>query len=382
MKTHYIPRLLLKQFAVSEKVNTYDFTTGSFAVKKVKNTFALNDGFDADLESAFATKLEGPFGDLLNHKLLSGDTITIDRRENLLMRKFMMINFLRAPIVNCSWDEMVERTRTQDHPSVQAKEFLCRHNPELKAIFDKFIPSKETYIRDLKKAMEIDSLEDIGNSCKRTDVSVTLRFAASHAMVTVAAFWDSSQSGQEFILPKLPGVSQMDQVSTLYKLLVVRSLKARKEKDGIDDSIRRALGRLEYGSSVYCENFSVYPISPTRVLICFSPYFRAFFPGMDAVGTVEIYPPLLDKEQFDKHFFEPMRMELFKPCRNAFNRYYQYSVKMLNAREVMALNALMLNMETEEFVFHDFNKIRDSFWYYDRVAKFAVKKKHDFSHLG
>lgn len=381
MNTHYIPRLLLRQFAVSGKVNTYDFTTSSFATKKVKNTFALKDSFDPELEAAFAKKLEGPFGDLLNHKLLSGDTITIDRRENMLMRKFKMINFLRAPIINGSWDEMIERTRLWEHPAVQAKEFLSRHHPELRELFEKNIPSKKTYISDLKKAMEIDSLEDIANSASRSDVSHTLALAASHGLVTVAAFWDSSRSGQEFILPKLPGISQMDQVSISYKALTIRKLRAQKEKKGLDSRLRRELDRLEHGSLIYCENFSIYPISPTRVLIFFSPYFRAFFPIMDSTGTIEIYPPLLEKKQFDAHFFEPMRMELFKPCRSSFNRYYQYSVKNLTADEVMALNALLLDMETEEFVFHDYNRIRDSFWYYDKTAKFAFKKKHDFSHL-
>lgn len=202
MNNHYIPRLLLKQFAVSEKVNTYDFTASSFITKKLKNTFASKDIFDEDLESAFATKLEGPFGDLLNHKLLQGDTIAIDRRENLLMRKFLMIHSLRSPFVNISWDEMVQRTQLQDHPSIQAREFLLRHAPELKEIFEKMVPSPETYIPDLKKAMEIDSIVNIANSYDRPDVSDTLRTAARLAIVTVIAFWDSSESKRDiFTLP-------------------------------------------------------------------------------------------------------------------------------------------------------------------------------------
>ena len=89
----------------------------------------------------------------------------------------------------------------------------------------------------------------------------------------------------------------------------------------------------------------------------------------------------LNKEQFDKHFFEPMRLELFEPCKNVWNQFYEYSVKRLNANEVKNLNAQILNMETEEFVFHDFNRIRESFWYYDKKMKFREGKKHDFSHL-
>ena len=379
MNNHYIPCLLLKQFATNEKVNSYDFTTNSFSRKKLKNTFVSKDIFDEELERAFATKIEGPFGDLLNHKLLRGDTITINRNENLLIRKFLMINSLRAPIVNTSWDEMVERTKQQLHPSVQAIEFLIRHNREWKEIFENMTYSKEIYIPNLKKAMEIDSLEELADSDARGDVSFQLKFAARHAMVTTIAFWDCTELEQEFILPKLPGISQMDNISIFHKYLMIRDLRSKKEKYGMSENLKRELGRLEYGSSVYMDNFSIYPISPTRVLICFSPYFRAFYPITDPTNTIELYPPLLKKEQFDRHFFEPMRLELFEPCKNIFNRYYQYSVKKLKEDEVQILNAHLLDMETEEFIFHDFNRIRDSFWYYDKKAKFSGIKKHNFS---
>lgn len=48
MNNHYIPRLLLKQFAYSEKVNTYDFIASSFSTKKLRNTFVSKDIFDKE----------------------------------------------------------------------------------------------------------------------------------------------------------------------------------------------------------------------------------------------------------------------------------------------------------------------------------------------
>ena len=380
MNTHYIPRLLLRQFATGERVNSYDYKTDSFQSKKMKHTFAEQDLFDTELEKAFARKVEGPVGNLLNNKLLKEKRIFIDRKENMLLRKFLMINFLRAPIINTTWDEMVERTQTQEHPSVQAKAFIKRHHPELNEFLEKGIPSEKTYISDLKQAMEIDFLEEMANPNNRL-VSPTLNSAAIHAMVTVIAFWDSEGCGQEFILPKLPGISQMDQRGLFYKSLVLKNTRNEKEKDGLKEEFRMLFDRLQYGTIVYPENYSLYPLSPTRMLVCFAPYFRMFFPTLDITGTMEVYPPLLGQEQFDRHFFEPMRMELFEPCKNVFQDYYHYEVKELNAEEVMSINSLLLDMETEEFVFHDFSKIRDSFWYYDQRACFAFGKKHDFSHI-
>lgn len=382
MNNHYIPRLLQRQFSTGEKINTYSFLSESFQTKNIKKVFAESDLFDVKLEKLFAHKLEGQFGNLLNHKLLIGKNIILNREENLLLRKFILINFLRAPIVNTTWEEMLARTKLQNHPSVQAREFLIRHKPEFKEFFEEGIPSKNSYISDLKMAMKYNTLEDILNPANEQTISKSLQMATQHAMMTVIAFWDCKDTGQEFILPKLPGISQMDQAGIFHKGMIIRKKRAELEKTGFPEALKGELDRLEYGSMICSDNFTIYPLSPTRSLICFSPYFRAFFSIMDPEYKVEIFPPFLEKEQFNRHFFEPMRMELFEPCKTFFNRQYNYDVKYINEEEVMALNALLLDMETEEFAFHDYNKIRDSFWYYDKKARFAFGKKHNFSHMG
>jgi hypothetical protein len=380
MNNHYIPCLLLKQFAEAGKANVCDLTTTTFSTRKIKKIFADRDLFDPELETLFAEKLEGPFGDLMNHKLLHENIIKIDRRENLLIRKFLLIHSLRAPIRKTSWDEMIKKTRMQNHPYVHTMNFILSNFPELKKEYEKFTFSSDIYIPDLKRAMAIDSIEEMANPGINFGDSPTLEIAARYAMAPCITFWDSSECGQEFILPKLPGISLMDQMGTFFKFLTIRERRVELEKIFMPDEIKREFDRLEYGSIVYYENFSVYPLSPTRALICFSPYFRLFFAIRDLDNRV-ICPPLLQKEQFDLHFFEPMRMELFEPCRNRDNRVYQYSVKQLTAKEVLSVNAMLLDTETEEFVFHDFNRIRDSFWYYDKMAKFELGKKHNFSHL-
>ena len=380
MNTHYIPRLLLRPFAKGEHINTYNFTTNTFEFKKLKNTFSEDDLFDEELEKRFAGKLEGPFGNLLHNKLLHTDMINLNRQENLLIRKVLMIDFLRAPIVNTDWDEMVERTRLQDHPSVQAIEFLLRHHPEMKDVFEAGIPSADNYISNLKKAMEIDSLEDIAEGREELDILPSLKYAARRAMAAVFIFWDASDTKQEFILPKLPGVTEMDYVSVFHKSMVLQARKFQLEEEWLPDDLLPEIHRLMLGSMLFSENYSIYPIAPTRCIVCFSPYFRAFFHVMDARGKIA-YPPLLKQEQFDRHFYKPLRMELFTPCKVRDNQSYFYHVKRLTKEELHHLNSLMLDMETEEFAFHDFEKISDSMQYYDNKAVFSEKKKHDFSKL-
>lgn len=402
MRTHYIPKLLLRKFGTGEKINTYDFASQTFKTKKLKDTFVENDLFDPELEYAFASKLEGPMGNLLNNKLLGTRKIIIDRTENMLMRKFLMINFLRAPINKATWEEMVEKMDLREHPSVQKMEFLHKHFPEYKKFLDSVVPSKASYISDLKMAMEFDTLEDILNPLNADKISNTLLSGANLAVLSTIAFWDCEGTGQEFIMPKLQGISMMDDRGSLYKFSIMQSRKKEIEEKGIGKDLlkietgnqweskrkylqecyMKEIDRLVYGSLLDSDNFRIYPISPTRVLVCFSPYFRAFFSVKDPTNSVELLPPLLQKEQFSRHFFKPMRMELFRPCENVINKSYMYSVKSITTEEVMEINAMLLDMETEEFAFHDYNKIRDSFWYYDNKAQFALRKKHNFSHMG
>lgn len=386
MRTHYIPRLMLRHFANNGKVNTYNFE--SFATKKLKAAFMEENLYDEKLEKAFATKLEGPFADLLNHKLLNNETVSIDRRENLLLRKFLMINFLRAPIVNCTWDEMIKRTRLENHPSVQMEEYMRKCSPEFARLFERALPSEAAFVPNLIKAMEADDISELLPKQDK-DFYDPLEMAAIQAFTTVIAIWDCEACGQEFILPKLPGINEMDTLGIMHKAGVISECIEDRKKKGLygdnvgwrDKIINSELGRLLYGSCVFSENYSIHPISPTRAIINFSPYFRAFFPTMDFYGEKEEYPALLDKKQFDKHFYQPMRMELFRPCRNIMRRIYCYEVKQLTWEETCRINSMLLDMETEEFAFHDFNKIRDSLWYYDRKAQFAFGKKHDFSSL-
>lgn len=381
MNTHYIPRLLLRSFAIGERINTYNFATNSFEQKKLKNTFSEPNLFDEELEKLFASKIEGPFGNLLNHKLLYGEVVSLNRQENILLRKFLMINFLRSPIVNTDWDEMVERIRLQDHPSVQAREFLIRHDPEFQKVFNEGTYSKENYIVNLRKAMEIDSLEDLAEGKDKINASYSLKYAARRAMVSVIAFWDTAGIGLEFILPKLPGITEMDNISILHKSTVLQKRKNQLETEWLPDDLGLELQLLQIGSALFSGNYSIYPISPTRCVVLFSPYYRAFFPIKDANGKKVLYRPLLNKEQFGRHFYSAPRMELFVPCEVRFNQSYSYGVKQLTEEELYHINSMLLDMETEEFAFHDKNSLKKSFEYYDNREVFADKKKHDFSYL-
>ena len=375
---HYVPRLLLRPFSENNKVNLYDLHTQKFARAKLRNVFAETDLVDQKLETTLATKLEGPFGDLLHHKLLQGSEIHLTRQENLLMRKFCLILLLRNPIMQLSWDEMVEKTESQDQPAVLEHAFLQQF-PQYKKFFNACGQGPEHYIENLKTALQYDDILQLLKGEK--DIGKALHYYAESAVVTPCAFWDCSETGLEFLLPKLPGICLSDPRGPFSKAGILHRLLQQKAAEHAPSYVLEEIRQLLYGSLIYADHFTVQPLSPTRVLVRFSPYFRAFFPFIDPHSGKILYPPLLSDAQFSSRFYIPMRKELFRPCGNVRNQNYTFNAKALTAAEVHGINAMLLNMEPDAFVFHNFNRIRDSLWMYDHQIQFITKKKHDFSHL-
>lgn len=368
-RNHYIPKLVLRQFAVKDRVNTFDVQKQCFSAKKLKNVFCEENLFPNELEQRFARDLEGPFGDLLNHKLLADvREISVNREENFLIRKFDLIHRLRSVYINQDPDEMMKKAGEADNPSY----IFLKSIPKMAQI----LPSNKTFLQDLEMAMNCRSLEDLYYNHGR-ELSPSLFISAKMAIASYYAIWDSEQSGEEFILSKLPGISLQDQYGPLYKRQIMLKYRAN-EWDKISEIERDRFEVLFTGILGNADNYWILPLSPTRALVGISPYFKAFFPQPRGSSEMPYIPALLPREQFIMHFYEPMQMDLFEPCRNYDNLNYTFFVKDLTRREVMHQNALALNEEMEEWAFHDYNRIRDSLWAYEHVFT-MVKKKRDYS---
>lgn len=373
MKNHYIPKLMLRSFAENERVNYFSMCTNDYSVKKLRDVFSEVDIFDEELEKKIAHKVEGPFGDLLNHKLNAQGEIRINRKENLLMRKFLLINLLRTPYESCSFDEVMDITDQNEHPSILRHRYLYDNNEVYRNYYDKCAHSAETYIPNLVQVAEADDISTIASAPEGRYNGHLVNHARLAHCVPIA-FWDTTDSGMEFILPKLQGINDSDNVSPLHKTMVLLDIL----RNNISPVLKMELERIIWGTAIYCENYCVYPLTPTRALVYFSPYFRGFFPVYDYTGKRVSARPLIDMEHFDTHFYYPHRPELFTPCEAIMNREYKYTVRQLTKEEIMRINAGMLNMETDSFVFHDIDKIRPSFDYYDNKIRFADKKRHSF----
>ena len=376
---HYIPSLLLRQFAYGNQVYNYNYHTQQFGSHSIKKTFSMDHLFDSELEHKFACKLEGPFGDLLNNKLKNDNYITINRYENFLMRKFLLIQSLRSPLRMMSWEEMIKHTHTENHTSVRRFEKLKGILPDELLLIHENAHNKENYHSMLEFVMQFDDMEEmIKVLSKQKNLSDPMQIWARLLSTPMFAIWDCSECGEEFILPKITGISEMDIKDSMYKFFVMLDLLNKiKCKSGSMMDIN--LKRLIFSSAVMSDNYSIYPITPTRMLVMISGYFRAFFPQFDPLNRFILYKPLLDERQFQKHFFYHTRMEIFKPCVNMYNQTYHFTVRHLSAEETMKLNALMMNIEVDEFVFHDYNKIRNSLYYHGYIMKFAEGRRHDFT---
>lgn len=337
MKNHYIPKLLLRQFSDNNKrINLYDYEKRQFETRKIKNTFSSDNIFTKEIEDELSKKIESKFGDLLNNRLIKNDIIYLTREENFTLRKFFLINNLRSPLTRCKWDEMLKITKSENHPSALRMNFIKKNSLFLYENFeDIYNESDENYYKHIEQVLDMNSFEDFKAKAKPAsflDINCTI------ATVSTLAIWDCEDSGAEFILPRLQGISEMDNESIQYKAEVINKYLEYHREHNLDKDEEAIMIQLLYASMFFSENYSMYPISPTRVIVFFSPYFKAFFPAYIDFSNKIFIPSLLKKKQYDKHFYYKKRMELFQPCKTKLNKEYEYTVKKLKKEEVLQMN--------------------------------------------
>ena len=403
MNNHYIPRLLLRHFSENNKVNVYNYKTDSAETTKIKNIFCEDDIFSDELEKKFCNLIEAPFGSLLNNKLLKDkDEIIITRDENLIMRKFFLLEGLRNTFVLGTYEDILEKGNSYDHPDEIRRQALIKMYPQIQELYDKHF-NKGEEMRHLELIANSDTIEDLSDKLDQDNTFSFIKNHISSTLVHATAIWDCKDTGEEFILPKLHGIMECDVNGPIYKSIIISNRLTKTTNPNEEKELLTAL----YGGKFSSENYTINVISPTRIIVNYPRYFRLFFPTTDILTNKVLLNPIFDKTQFDKHFWKAPRMELFSPCTpicenidkafyeaskkikyknipeekafiRSLNQKYKYKVKKLTTNETYSINSLMLNTEFEQFVFHDFNKIINSLWYYDNIAKFVPEKRHSF----
>ena len=337
--------MILRQFAENDRVHVQDLITGSCETKKLKDVYAENGLFPEEVEEKMSRKIEGRFGDLLNHKLLlPTNTIKLDRKENMLLRVFMLLEVMRNVKTNQSLEAQFKydrenKQRWRTPLEQQVMETIYDHSDS--TVF----PCDENYIENLYKIAEYDSLEEL---LQDVALPMSILTMANIIYSTYIAIWDAGDD-EEFILPSVTGISSLDSGGVTHKSVIMYHALTEMPLSPIvrfrtDYVMRNMIGGL-------VDNYLFHVISPKRCIVCISPYFKLFFPQKKH-GKQPAIPKTFPSDIFKYHFSGIIpRMELFEPCDTTDNQNYRYVVKHLNNDETKFMNALMLNEEKSKYVF-------------------------------
>ena len=382
MKCHYIPRLLLRKFAENDRVNLYNLPEKQMLNKKIRDCFTEDDLFSEELEQKFNKNLESVFGSILNNKLLSENEVRLEFKDAMMIGYFFIFHAIRALYAD-DFESMLERGKSRVREEVAkyrsqfSEEVRDEYTEFLTFMFCGLMPNEDTYELLLSEFTDYVS----NNNSMSLPRSQVLRLLILNDASRYYVIWDSSKCGEEFILPKMTQVNYRDIHGSHYKFQYLSNFvndRLRFEKLSKKQQ-SRMLEVLDSSSIVAGDNYVIYPLSPTRLLVAIHDYFSLFFPRRGYGMRYPYVPKVLREKQFYEHFFSEddykPRFELFEPCLIK-NESLVFPVKDLTEREVYILNALSLNEESEAFIFHNFDKIRNSINAYENIFQVAQKRNN------
>ena len=352
--SHYISRLILRNFAEDGNVNVFDIKTQEVRKEKVKNICAKNNLYSEEVEKEFATNIEGPFGDLLANRILKYDSFTLSRKDIFTIKKYLNMHFTRSLLCSMSKEDQ--------------RKLIGKLFPEVSG----HVKDKEWYLDEktfdtvMSDISGSKSLNGSVNHESPVGVLMTNLFVSTSEI----AFWEAPD-GKEFAMPQLAGIATCNTGPS------VRAFQ-------VEQAMKRNLSSLEasYIGAYYLNPMNIFnsdvnyiftPVTPKLGIVLFSNFFKLFYPINEKKNY---YPPVISAEYFDMNFPERMNMELFRPANNdafvisrrnvdgycdtehAKNSKVRYEKKLLDKNEVNIINNDLINTEYDFYVFHDYASLR------------------------
>lgn len=337
MKSHYVPRLILRKFAKDEKISVYDIERGELMEGvSVAKAYSEEDYYDDETERELNLKVESQFGNFLSNRLLkSSGTVALTKTELLLIKKFLVISVLRV-----YKPELVELEMKQNRLAAFCFPFEERRiNGE---------GTREYWLRSLSVILDSDGTpKDVA---KNPDATY---YAYRWAQVIEAGFlgfWDAPVGG-EFVITDVGMTSENEKAWSLCGGNIMKRRFAL-ESTGLNESA----GRVFRAMDNFHENFMMFPISAHRMIVLLSPFFKLRYYMRQDYHKV---PDLKDITYLP-------REELYLPNRVEEGTYI-YEIKQLKGSELKYCNALFMDRICTHLGFCSLEAVKDGILLYKSV---------------
>ena len=343
MKNHYIPQFIIKKF--SKAINVFNLKTGELRERRPSAKVFFEKGiYEDEVEKSLNLNLESSFSNLLVNKLLANEaSITINREELLLIKRYMLVSSVRA--------------QGEEHFKAFLESF--KKNTDLFYMFNQnFSKSTLPYTREtdlsdrelLNNAIlafsQAEYIEDLAINplCTKEMVAYAASFLLSYI-----SFWDAPENS-EFVLSDIGMISEYEGVHLITGGLDLSKLSYLYHQL-FHDKERAALysGLLSCNEVMY-ENYDIFNISKNRCLIMISPFFKQYF-SLNYTIYDKDYKEIKTAPKPDMWPATIQNIKLFEPPENrpkispffrTMDDLYIYKPKKLNQEELIYINSLLI----------------------------------------
>lgn len=331
---HFVPRLVLRRY--KEKLSVFNIKTGELKENnKLENIFSEQKLYDEDIEIKLGQSVESPFANVLSQKILKaevGEEVELSRKELNIIKKFLLVEQMRVFINEGKYSALEKYLTTFQKASGMKYPF------EEKVIDDETI--KMRWQRNLRVIVECSDLAHIQDHELCT--YEIYRWAQIYNSGYLAV-WDSTSSGEDFIVSDIGMTSEvepsfvkigMEVEKNDYLLKAVQKTNKVSDKDFYYNILNAQLN--------FHENFYMFSISKNRMLVVINPFFR-LYSSETKLPVPDIWPTeISDKGLYAKNRAQQLPKIFGKLVLNDNDKFW-YKVQEMEIDDVIWVNMLMLD---------------------------------------
>lgn len=357
---HFVPRLVLRRY--KERLSVFNIKTGKLKENnKLENIFSEQKLYDEDIEIKLGQNVESPFANILTQKILRtvvGEEIELTRKELNIVKKFLLTEQMRVFINEGKYSAL------EMYLTAIQKVSGIKYPFEEKVIDSETVETR--WQRNLRVIVECSDLMHIHEHELCT--YEIYRWAQIYNSGYLA-IWDSTESGEDFIVSDIGMTSEVEPSFVKiglevekrnYLLNAIQNAKKISEQDLYYSLLNAQMN--------FHENFYMFSISKNRIIVVINPFFRLYsdrqFAEETKVPKPDIWPTkIMDRKLYAKNRSQRLPIVFGKPVLNDNDKFW-YKVQSMSFDDVVWVNMLMLDRIDTYLGFADMENIADSVFNY------------------
>lgn len=372
INNHYVPRFILKHFG--EGISCFNVRTGEYLDHKTPEHVFSDRGIYPDyLEKKFNERLEGEFSKKL-WGLLKKDVIELKRKDLWLIKKFLIIAMIRTP----DTQSFTKKFRRLHEEELAMSKGAAIQYDYLRYLYGDYaddllvdLDDEEYLIRTVECILDLEQLtvDDVNGSDNGT---AWANYLVRLFSIGYLGFWDAAP-GDSFVITDV-GMTSENEIGWSEGLMVNKKKSDVLEKIanmtcGKDSEWDMQMKMMLFNSFVFHENFMLFSISSSRMIVLINPFFKFMLTNewmFGQIGCENVINALTCIP--DKRLFKPNESICDMMGEHRDNDLYTYRPVKLTAYETRYCNSLFMDRVHEWLGFESLDGLRGSAEVYKKMA--------------